>query len=683
MQNEISAVMDKISVYVKKLSGALDAGQMSAEEFRDNASELVPSLDALLTEIPQDIIVPYKEFFGTFRVFCKQCNNIDFLIENVDNMASSLELFLECLTQIKKEYTDMFKICTCCGSNVRYTRLPSFYSEKIGNDSKFHFETINNKEYLCPICQATDRDRLLIYFLKKIGLQKSSEGLKLLQFAPSMPVEKWLLENCPHVSYESTDLFMKNVTFTADIQDLSMVADAAYDLVICSHVLEHVKDDRKALNEMKRILKPEGMILFLVPVDLNTDIIDEEWGLSEDENWKRFGQGDHCRLYGKRSLVERMKEYFYVNELGKDYFGEDIFHMGSFTETSTLYVLTKDKDVKLDVADHTIVDEELCKNGPLVSVIMCCYNHEKYVAEAIESVINQSYQNIEFLVADDGSPDHSVDIMKQYSKYFKKEFYFEDNTGSRFQLLIDSATGKYTAIINSDDVWDKNKIAHQVAYMEAHKECGACFTWCQFTDENLNPVSDNTFIKGNMSSYEWIHYFWTKGNALCNPSSLILTEINKQIPLYGTACWQLPDFFKWVNMVQNYNIHIMNKPLTFMRQTGRNVSRNTKLNWCRHTVEEASNWMWIIRNMDAAFFRKAFSTLMYNPEATSDVEIKCEKYFLLLNHYNVLVQNSAFCYFSEIYNDVMDCMFDKYKYGLKEFKEDCVSKGLASQLLLH
>ncbi|HKM35331.1 MAG TPA: glycosyltransferase [Lachnospiraceae bacterium] len=681
MVNEMVAVMDKISEYVKKLSDALDTGKMSAEEFRDNASELMPILEALMTEVPHDIIVSYKDFFESFKVFCKKCNQTDFLIENVDNMASSLELFGECVEQIKKEYNDMYRTCTCCGSYVTYSPLPSLYKGITGMEPKFTFETINKKEYFCPSCQSTDRDRLLISFLKKIGLEQAGDSLKLLQFAPSIPVEKWLLENCPQVSYESTDLYMEDVTFTADIQDLNMVSDATYDIVICSHVLEHVRDDKKALSEMKRILKPEGMILFLVPVDLKTDIIEEEWGLSEEENWKRFGQGDHCRLYGKKALVERLAEHFYVNELSKDYFGENIFHMGGFSETSTLYVLTKDIDVKLDVADHTKVDEELCKNGPLVSVIMCCYNHEKYVAEAIESVLNQSYQNIEFLVADDGSSDHSVDIMKQYSKHFAKEFYFDENTGSRFQLLKENATGKYTALMNSDDVWDKDKIALQVAYMEAHQECGACFTWCLFTDENLNQIHDNTFIRGNMSSYEWMHYFWTQGNVLCNPSSLIPTKINKQIPLYGTACWQIPDFFKWVNMVQSHTIHIMTKPLIYMRQTGRNASKSTKLNWYRHTVEEASNWMWIIRNMESSFFKKAFSSLMIDTEASSDIEIKCEKYFLLLHHHSLLVQNSAFCYFSEIYNDVKDCMFEKYQYGVKEFKEDCASKGLASRFL--
>ncbi len=647
MQNEMIDTLNKMNEYVKKLSVALDSGKLSAEEFRDNACELISVIEMLNSNLPKEIIASYIEFFMSFQIFCKKCNEIEFLKENVDYMASSLELFGECIQQIIKEYSNLFRICTCCENYVIYTPLRSCYKDAT---------------YLCPSCQATDRDRLIIAFLKKAGLQQAKDTVKLLQFAPSMPVESWILDNCPHITYESADLYLENVTFQADIQDMQMIDNETYDVVICSQVLEHVKDDAKALIEMKRIIRKDGMILFLMPEELSTETVDQESGF-------------------KKALLEKLREQFCVNELGIDYFGEETFHMGGFTNTSTLYVMTKSENVQLDVSDVIEVDEELCKNGPLVSVIMSCYNHEKYVAAAIESVLNQTYQNIEFLVADDGSSDKSAEIMKQYSSHFAKEFYYEENTGSRFQLLKDSATGKYTALMNSDDIWDKDKIALQVAYMEAHKECGACFTWCIFTDENLNLLSDKVFIQKNRTRYEWMLFFWTVGNALCNPSSLIPTELNKQIPNFGTACWQLPDFFKWVNMVQDHAIHIITKPLTFMRKTGKNASSSTAVNGYRHAVEEGNNWILFIKNMDPDFFFKAFSSLMIYPKTISELGIKCEKYFLLLNHQNAFVQNSAFCYFSEIYNEVKDFMKENYHYGIKEFKEDCIRKGFADKFL--
>ena len=119
---------------------------------------------------------------------------------------------------------------------------------------------------------------------------------------------------------------MRGVTFRSDIMDMKYVRDESYDIIICSHVFEHVKDDRKALSEFKRILKPNGRVVFLVPIALDFDGIDEEWGCSEAENWIRFGQNDHCRRYGKDALVKRLEEQVIVHQLGIDFFGKDIFY---------------------------------------------------------------------------------------------------------------------------------------------------------------------------------------------------------------------------------------------------------------------------------------------------------------------------------------------------------------------
>lgn len=126
-------------------------------------------------------------------------------------------------------------------------------------------ETLNKDEYLCPACGASDRDRLIVSFLKKEGLQQAAEGTKFLHFAPSAAISKWIMrKKCPQIDYETTDLFMDQVTFKSDIMDMDMVPDETYDVMVCSHVLEHVKDDIKALSEMKRVLKKDRKIIFLV-----------------------------------------------------------------------------------------------------------------------------------------------------------------------------------------------------------------------------------------------------------------------------------------------------------------------------------------------------------------------------------------------------------------------------------
>jgi ubiquinone/menaquinone biosynthesis C-methylase UbiE len=135
---------------------------------------------------------------------------------------------------------------------------------------------------------------------------------------------------------------MQGVTYKADIQDMNEIADNTYDVWICSHVLEHIPDDRKALSELYRILKPGGIGLLLVPLDLSREETDEENGCSEAENWRRFGQGDHVRAYAKKDFMNRVVQSgFGLQSLGREYFGDDMFNELGLTATSTIYVCRK------------------------------------------------------------------------------------------------------------------------------------------------------------------------------------------------------------------------------------------------------------------------------------------------------------------------------------------------------
>ena len=111
----------------------------------------------------------------------------------------------------------------------------------------------------------------------------------------------------------------------------------------CSHVLEHVPDDKKALCELYRILKPQGLGILMVPIILDLAEIDEEpTVIDETERWRRFGQNDHVRLYSKNGFIKRVKDAgFLIHQYGKDYFGEKLFEQNGITNQSILYVVEK------------------------------------------------------------------------------------------------------------------------------------------------------------------------------------------------------------------------------------------------------------------------------------------------------------------------------------------------------
>lgn len=123
------------------------------------------------------------------------------------------------------------------------------------------------------------------------------------------------------------------------------------------------------------------------------------------------------------------------------------------------------------------------EEGPLLSVIMPVYNHEKYVGEAIESVLKQTYRNFEFIIIDDGSGDNSVEqILKYQDKRIR--FYKQENRGAHNAINrgLSNAEGKYIAILNSDDVYELRRFEKMIAYMEREKMVGFCCSYIQVID---------------------------------------------------------------------------------------------------------------------------------------------------------------------------------------------------------
>lgn len=111
------------------------------------------------------------------------------------------------------------------------------------------------------------------------------------------------------------------------------------------------------------------------------------------------------------------------------------------------------------------------KNKPLVSVIMPVYNGEKYLREAIKSILNQTYKNFELLIIDDGSKDKSIEIIEEYKKKDKRIRFFKNKknrgTFKNYNYLIKNfAKGKYIAIQEQDDVSLKNRLQSQVVFLE-------------------------------------------------------------------------------------------------------------------------------------------------------------------------------------------------------------------------
>lgn len=242
--------------------------------------------------------------------------------------------------------------CAVCGNEFEaYEPIEQKYIEmpaKYGRTQQNRPELLNRLEYSCPYCYSPDRDRMVIMFLKKLR-RKQSEGIDILEIAPSGALQRYLNRSWGKSNLYTADLFMEGVDYPMDIQNMQSISDQTFDFFVCSHVLEHVKDDRMAMRELYRVLDKKGLGILLVPMDLNQTFTDEEWGLSEEENWRRFGQGDHVRKYNKEEFIRRLEESgFYVHLIEKSFFSEDEWKENALEDTSTLYLVYKNKRLYKD-----------------------------------------------------------------------------------------------------------------------------------------------------------------------------------------------------------------------------------------------------------------------------------------------------------------------------------------------
>ncbi len=210
--------------------------------------------------------------------------------------------------------------CEICNSDIfKFIPLAKFYKEysKQYNFpySSADFETIDPDNFYCPKCFSFDRERLYLYYLKRYHNFNPSDIL--LEFAPSPSFAK-MIEKVFPIQYKTSDLFMDGVDYKLDIQDLSSISNNSVDFIICSHVLEHIPDDVKAMRNMYNILKRGGKAIMMVPILKNFDEIDEDPNCTDvAERWRRFGQDDHIRLYSQKVFRERLQFAGFTVELFK------------------------------------------------------------------------------------------------------------------------------------------------------------------------------------------------------------------------------------------------------------------------------------------------------------------------------------------------------------------------------
>ena len=171
------------------------------------------------------------------------------------------------------------------------------------------------KNALSPSTLSLERHRLMWLFLKdETNFFNSTKKLKVLHIAPEQCFLD-LFKKQKNLEYITSDLESPIADIKADICDLPF-KENEFDVVFCNHVLEHIPDDTKAMQELYRVMKKGGFGVFQIPQDLSRDATFEDNSITDkDERAKIFGQYDHVRVYGKDYFNKLRSVGFKVDEV--------------------------------------------------------------------------------------------------------------------------------------------------------------------------------------------------------------------------------------------------------------------------------------------------------------------------------------------------------------------------------
>jgi len=234
----------------------------------------------------------------------------------------------------------------CLESNMGFNPLPVFYSENAAKYGYKHFgkgEMTALETYTCKCCGASDRERLYAWWMSTCLFKTDAEKpKKIVHFAPETELSKFIKRSHIFVDYQTADYMMDGVDHKVDLMDIPFSNDT-YDFFICSHVLEHVLDDKKAIAELFRITKPGGKGILMAPIITTLPKTIEDPSITdESERWRLFGQNDHVRLYARKEYTERIKAVgFQLDELDISFFGIRVFKMLGLKQSSVLYIANK------------------------------------------------------------------------------------------------------------------------------------------------------------------------------------------------------------------------------------------------------------------------------------------------------------------------------------------------------
>lgn len=214
-------------------------------------------------------------------------------------------------------------------------------------------------------------------------------------------------------------------------------------------------------------------------------------------------------------------------------------------------------------------------NFPLVSVIIPCYNAEKYVESAVRSIMTQTYKNLEIIVTDDCSTDNTFSILEKLADEDNRIKLFKNETNLKIvktlNKMVQLANGKYIARMDADDISLPNRIEKQVEFLEKNSDIAFCGTNAWHINENGKKIGFSCLPRTN----DEINKFKFYACPFYHPAVMVRSEVYKE-NFYDENFLYAEDYELWIRLLENYKGYNLKNRLIFYRiffaQTSKRLS---------------------------------------------------------------------------------------------------------------
>lgn len=216
----------------------------------------------------------------------------------------------------------------------------------------------------------------------------------------------------------------------------------------------------------------------------------------------------------------------------------------------------------------------MSESNPLVSVIIPSYNCEHYIAQTIESVLNQTFKDIELIVVDDGSTDSTREIVKSYGDPVRLITQQNARVCAARNRGISESKGKYICLMDHDDFWFPYKLEEQIKTLEKHGETGVVFApfirWHSDADgrfpepATLTPPEN---VGGTDREYSgWIYHHLLLDCVMLTSSAMFRKEVFEKCGAFDVSLPYSEDWDLWIRITREFQFIKLKRPNTLYRQ---------------------------------------------------------------------------------------------------------------------